>query len=311
MKQKTIPAIFLALALLSTTGAFALEVPTDTEVRNLNGVQQIVKTYTASPDLDPKELMEEPFEFDGYIYTYSSITKRESNVEDTREQTETVTVETDKKDLSSVLEALEPTVHYSDGHYSGILYLDHTTLHTEAAGYKSGSYTITATREIGSLDSNDMAYVPQTTVKDGVTLPLSSVEWQVQSSALVDDVLIPATYKAVATYSGKGSYSKATGYVTTAEYKGTVTCNEVKDITYTVTYVGEKTEGRGMAAEDPDLIAARSMGRVTLPWPILLAAVLAVAGISGAVGVWASGKRAARSSDDYHDDREEDVSDED
>ena len=307
MKRKTIPALCLALALLSTTGAFALEVPTDTEVRNLNGVQQIVKTYTVSPDLDPKELMEEPFEFDGYTYSYSSITKRENRMEEAREHTETFTVETDKKDLSSVLEVLEPTAYYSDGHYSGVLYLDHTTIRTEAAGYKSGSYTITATREIGSLDSNDMAYVPQTTVKDGVTLPLSSVEWQVQSSALVDDVLVPATYKAVATYSGKGSYSKATGYVTTAEYKGTVTRNEVKDITYTVTYVGDKAVPTEPVAKDAAATPDRSTGKVVLPWPILAAGGLALAGAGTGIGLLAGRRKtSAEEEADYEETEEED-----
>ena len=69
-------------------------------------------------------------------------------------------IETQKKDLADVLEALDPTIEYDNGHYSGVLALDHTTIHTEPAGYTSGSYTIRETKEIGRLDSNDMAYVP-------------------------------------------------------------------------------------------------------------------------------------------------------
>lgn len=295
MKRKAIPIIPLALALLCTGRAYAMEVPTDTEARNLNGVQQIVKTYTVAPDKDPKELVEEPFQLDGYTYAYSTMVKWENNVEEAREHAETVTVETGKKDLSSILAALEPTMEYSDGHFSGTLYLDHTSLRTEAAGYKSGSYTITATREIGNLNSNDMAYVPQTTVKDGVTLALSSVEWQVQSSALVDDVLVPATYKAVATYSGKGAYSKATGYVTTASYKGTVIRNEVRDITYTVTYVGEKTND---AATGPALSVAR--------WPLLAVGGLALAGVGAGIGVAASRRRDTAAPDGEYEETEDD-----
>lgn len=83
-----------------------------------------------------------------------------------------------------------------------------------------------------------MAYVPATTVKDGVTIQLESVDWQVQGTALVDDVLVPSSYVAVATYAGKASYSTPTGYITTADYVGTVSCEEIKDVTYTVLYVG-------------------------------------------------------------------------
>ena len=99
-------------------------------------------------------------------------------------------------------------------------------------------YTLTETKEYPDLDSNDMAYVAETVTKDGKTLPLVGVDWQVQATTLVDDILVPSKYMAVATYADKASYSAATGYITTAEYKGEVSCYEVADITYTVTYTG-------------------------------------------------------------------------
>ena len=228
-----------ALALACTVSAFAMQVPSSTIVQNLNGVQQYVKTYTVPVETDPQELIEEPFEYEGYVYTYADITKEELTFEAAKEHTETITVETKKKDLAAVLEVLESTMEYDDGRYSGTLALDHTTIHTEPAGYSSGSYTVRETKEIGNLDSNDMSYVPATTVKDGRTLSLESVDWQVQSTALVDDVLVPSRYVAVATYAGKASYSTPTGYITTVEYTGTVTCNEVTHVTYTVLYVGK------------------------------------------------------------------------
>ena len=228
------------LALSCTVSAFALQVPDSTVVQNLNGVQQYVKTYTVPIETDPQELIEAPFEYEGFVYTYADITKEELTFEAQKEHTETITVETKKKDLAAVLEVLEPTMEYDDGHYSGILALDHTTIHTEPAGYSSGSYTVRETKRIENLDSNDMSYVPATTVKDGRTLSLESVDWQVQSTALVDDVLVPSRYVAVATYAGKASYSTPTGYITTADYTGTVTCDEVTHVTYTVLYVGKE-----------------------------------------------------------------------
>ena len=46
-------------------------------------------------------------------------------------------------------------------------------------------------------------------------LQLVGVDWQVQGTALVDDLLVPSSYKAVAQYSAKASYSAATGYIST------------------------------------------------------------------------------------------------
>ena len=261
MKKMITAGTSFVLALMLSVSAFAMEVPTSTVVQNLNGVQQYIKTYTVSADLDPQELIEEPFEYEGCVYTFADITKHENDFQAQKEHTETITVETKKKDLSEILDVLDPTMEYDDGRYSGVLALDHTTIKTEPAGYTSGSYTVRATKEIGNLDSNDMAYVPATTVKDGVTIQLESVDWQVQGTALVDDVLIPSSYVAVATYAGKASYSTPTGYITTADYVGTVSCEEIKDVTYTVLYVG--AEGSLTADAEDSEAPSRSLSEVS------------------------------------------------
>lgn len=46
----------------------------------------------------------------------------------------------------------------------------------------------------------------------------------------------------IATYSGSASSTVATGYITTAEYKGTVVSSGISSILYTVTYLGTKIE---------------------------------------------------------------------
>ena len=267
-KRMRIAIISLAVFMMLAVNALAMEVPTGSIIQNLNGVQQCIKTYTVAPETDPTTLIEDPFDFEGYTYTYAGMTKQENMLTDEKERSEIVTVTTDKKDLEKVLEALSPTKEYDDGRYTGTLNLDHTTIQTEAVGYETRSYTVSTTKELDNLDSNDMAYVPGTTVKDGVTISLSSVDWQVQSTMLVGDFLVPATYKAVAYYSGKAYYSAATGYISTAEYKGTVSCREVKDITYTVTYVGtpitETNESVPEAVENEDTELTRTDMQDTL-----------------------------------------------
>ena len=61
--KKAILCVLLTLAM--SVNAFALEVPTDTVVQNLNGSQQAIKTYTIPPDQDPSTLIEERFEVAG------------------------------------------------------------------------------------------------------------------------------------------------------------------------------------------------------------------------------------------------------
>ena len=133
-------------------------------------------------------------------YTFANIVKTENPVEETKVHTEIITIETAKKDLSVVLENLEPTIEFDDGNFKGTLALDHTSIVTEAAGYTTKSYTVTETKTIGQLDRNDMSYVPSTTVKDGRTLNLANVEWQVTGTDLVGEALMPSSYQAIAAY---------------------------------------------------------------------------------------------------------------
>ena len=244
MKLKYIKhlALCLGLSLTLCATAFASPVPDNLVVENLNGQQRMVKTYVLPPETDPETLKEPSFEYDGFSYAWAYTTKEEHTFLETKPITETVTVETSKKDLNVVLEQLAPTIPYDDGEYTGELALDHTTLSTVAAGYANRSGRVTATKTIGPLDRNDMSYIPATTVKDGRTLTLANVEWQVIGADVVGDVMAPCSYQAVATYSGKSYYKAATGYVTTANYVGEVTHEGVESVTYQVTYLGEEYE---------------------------------------------------------------------
>ncbi len=262
MKKLSALSACLLLCLLLTVQALAAAVPQSFLCENLNGQQRIVKTYVLSPSADADELIEAPFDFEGYHYSWAYTTMKERPYTLTKTLTETVTVETAKNDLSLILAELAPTLPFDDGEFSGELALDHTTIQTEAAGYETRRSTVSETKVISSLPSNDMSYIPATTLKNGKTLNLASVDWQVSATALVGEELVPSQYQAVATYTGSGSYQAATGYVTTAEYKGTVTAEGIEDITYTVVFTGEEIAPvveerallRSVAAEKPTLL---------------------------------------------------------
>ena len=266
------------LTLSMSVSAFALEVPTDTVVHNLNGSQQAIKTFTIPANQDPQSLIEEPFELEGYLYTFADIVKEENMVDESKSHTETITLETDTDDLAKILDQLKPTIEYDDGVFCGTLALDHTSIHTEASGYATKSYTVSETKTIGQLDRNDMSYVPPTTVKNGRTLSLANVEWQVTGTDLVGETLMPSSYQAVATYSARASYQAATGYVTTAEYTGDVTHEGVESVTYVLTYLGTKGGVKGGIGQ-----AFSNVGRFfAANWlALLVGAVLAAAVIFG------------------------------
>ena len=260
-------ALILALTLslgLCVSASAAEYIPDDVTYQNLNGQQLAIKVFTLLPDQDPSSLTEKDFEYDGFLYSHSSTVKDEQTYSEQNLHTETVTITTASKNLEDILAELKPTIEYDDGKASGTLALDHSTIKTEAAGYKNSSHTVTATKNYTGLDRNDTAYIDKTVVKDGRTLSLSNVTWSVESTALVGDELVPATYAAVATYSGTAYSSVATGYITTADYTGTISASGVSSIKYTVTYLGTPIE-----TEDEHSMAV----------PIAVMAILTAAGV--------------------------------
>lgn len=237
--KKAILCVLLTLSM--SVSAFALEVPTDTVVQNLNGSQQVIKTFTIPADQDPQSLIEQPFELEGYLYTFTDIVKTENAVEESKPHTEVITVETDKNDLAEILSQLKPTVEFDDGTFKGTLALDHTSLNTEASGYAAKSYTVSEVKTIGRLDRNDMSYVPSATVKNGRTLSLADVEWQVTGTDLVGETLVPSSYQAVATYSARVPYQA--GYRIHHDrgiYRRDHARGRPESITYVLTYLGTK-----------------------------------------------------------------------
>ena len=61
--------VCLALTMFMSMNAFALEVPTETVIQNLNGNQQAIKTYQLQPDQDPQILiLDEPANHLDLIY---------------------------------------------------------------------------------------------------------------------------------------------------------------------------------------------------------------------------------------------------
>lgn len=284
MKLKYIKRVVLCLllALTLTLSGSASAVPDNLVVENLNGQQRITKTYVLPPDTDPEILKEPSFDYDGFTYTWAFTTKEEHTFLESKSVTQTVTVETAKKDLNTILAQLAPTIPYDDGEYAGELALDHTTLSTEAAGYTTQRGSITETKTIGPLDRNDISYVPATTVKNGRTLSLVNVEWQVIGADQIGDIMAPCSYQAIATYSASTSSQVATGYVTTAEYKGEVVAEGVQNITYTVVYVGSEILPPEPEPTEP---IERALPSFVLPMAviggILLAAALAGATVFG------------------------------
>lgn len=211
--------------------------PAEVRQSEENGITRIEKVYYLSSQDDPSAIPTEDFEREGKVYTLLDVLKQAQIESDTKDYTEVLTLDSDTQDMEKILTMLEPEleVQTEDG-YQGVLSLDHTTITVEAAGYKTSSRTVSATRTYPNLSGADVSLIPKTITDSGRTLTLADVQWQEAATTQTDGYDMALRYTATATYTGTATSKYATGYVVTANYAGEVTRVSADVITYTAVF---------------------------------------------------------------------------
>ena len=205
------------------------------------GVRKIIKTYELNAYEVPADIPRGDFERSGWKYTLTDILRKETANMETREHKETITLNTDTKEIEKILPLLTRTMEFKsvDG-YVGILELNVASIKVETAGTKTSSYTMSVTREYPHLSVNDSSYVPKTVTDKGKTYNIVGVEWKPIRVEVIDYEDVPTSWTAIATYSTTGSSTVVTGYITTAEYNGVLSKLVQGRAVYTAYFIGEE-----------------------------------------------------------------------
>ena len=230
---------------------------------------EIRKIYELSPDVNPQRLPRDSFERNGIVYECTDILREVVIGEQIQDIVQTETIESPKNDMDTILGLLKETktVTTEDG-FTGILYLDISSVRTDVSGYGSTSKSISATRSYPNLSNADTRYIPKTIEDNGNTLTLKNVDWQSDNTMNVDDYEITDRYIAVATYTGTQSVSYIKGYTVTADYIGEVFKTGVSKIRYTVIFAGSESESEEESSQSTDFL---------MPAIIIIAVVTAAA----------------------------------
>ncbi len=247
--------------------------PAEVRTSEENGMIRLEKVYYLSTRDDPAAIPTGDFDREGRTYTLLDVLKNDQSETDSKEHIEVVTVESPTDNMTEIIQQLEPALEVTteDG-FSGVLAPDYPGIKVEAAGYKTSSRTVTATRSYPNLSDADASLIPKTISDGGRTLTLADVQWQEAGGY----------YNASATYSGTATGKYATGYHVTVEYKGEVTRTRSDSVIYTAvfashgeTQIGKDDAGTGGA----ELTESGGVSKAVLLIP--LAALLGAAGFGG------------------------------
>lgn len=258
-------------------GVYPAEVRSSEE----SGVYRLEKVYYLTANDDPASIPTEDFDREGRSYTLLDLLKTDQTETDSKDHIEVVTLNTETKDMTEILKLLQPELEVTteDG-YTGLLTLDHTSIKVEAAGYKSRSYGVSASRTYPNLSDADTSLIPKTVEENGRTLTLSDISWQSAAADQMDGYELALRYTAVATYTGTATSKYATGYIVTADYGGEIVKTTCDTVVYTAVF-----SGNGGAKADFDVTNEASgldLRWLAIPAVLLL---LAAGGYFGYKGV--------------------------
>lgn len=298
--MKRLPAIFASMLILTMAlapSAFAAEaspaqVCYPTAITRSEDGREIRKLYDLSPEDDPAGIPRSDFEQDGFHYTLTDLLKQELPEQESRQHTETVSLESKSKDMESVLALLPQEREFitEDG-LTGVLTLRLDTVQVEVAGYGSATKEVSATRSYPNLAGQDTQYIPKTIEDNGRTLTLQSIDWRTDNTASEDGYALGDRFTAVATYTGSATSSYVKGYTVTAEYSGTVSRIALNKTRYVAIFEGTAIVPVEPVAELPD--AAETHGPFN--WAYVLVPLGIVAAVGGGIGVALFLKRRSES----------------
>ena len=273
---------------------------------------ELRKIYDLSPEEDPAGIPRSDFEQGGFLYTFTDILRQELPEHEERVYTESVALDSPKKDMESVLALLpqEREVVTEDG-FVGTLSLKLDSVRVEVAGYGSYAKDLSTTRTYPNLDGQDTTFIPKTIEDNGKTLTLQSIDWQISNASNVDGYAVGERYTAVATYTGTSSSSYVKGYIVSADYCGTVSRINLNRVRYIAIFEGvslappepEPTEAPVPVTEEPSAETAEIQRSVeepaptSFPWKILLIPFGLIAVTGAGIGVALTLKRRSEASE--------------
>lgn len=281
----TICALALALTMALAPSAQAAEwadpaqVCYPTSITRSEDGTEIRKFYDLSPEDDPSGIPRSDFEQDGFHYTLTDLLKQELPENESRQHTETVSLESKSKDMASVLALLPQEKEFitEDG-LTGILTLKLDTVNVEVSGYGSSTKEVSVTRSYPNLADQDTANIPKTIQDSGRTLTLQDISWQTDNTANVDGYAMGDRYTAVATYTGSATSSYVKGYTVTADYTGTVSRIALNKTRYVAIFEGTPLQP---VIDIPDVTDQAT----TFRWAYVLVPLGVIAAAGGGIGI--------------------------
>lgn len=251
--NKFISIAIICLITIFQSISFAMVFETnDIEMIEKNESTYMIKKYNVSEEEENlfESTLVQNFEENGFKYKIEDVEKTGGNITLKKNEIQTETLETTEGDIEEILKELPKTVTYNADGYEGTLYLDLDSIKTEKVsdGSYNRKYTVYDNVKFSNYTPNDLYDIPKIKYKNGIKMRLLNVDWKVQSTEYVAGSQVPILYSGTCHYAGTGikRIEGESKFLTTVEYNGEVSKEEINDIIYSVTYKQVEEKNNGM-----------------------------------------------------------------
>lgn len=231
---KKILAVCSFCTLLTTVNCFAMA----GEINFSEDSNCCYKTYQIMENEEDLflEMLEKEIVVGEQKYKYVNYEKSGGNVETTIDISQEKTILSKSKNIDDIVEQLGETMKYEKDGFIGEYILNPNTIKitTNENGFKE--VLIEKTITYTNLEKNDLSFIPKETQKNGLTLNLLNVEWEVETTKEIGSYIVPNTYIGKGYYATKQRIDYPDTYTVTAEYFGTATKVDEKPINIVVEY---------------------------------------------------------------------------
>lgn len=194
------------------------------------------KTYTVSQNENVENKVKENINTDEGKYNFISFEKEGGNESEEKEikTSKKITLNTNNK--NKIIETLGKEIDYAEDGFVGKYILDEENLKitTNYNGFRED--LIEETINYTNLERNDLDFIKKQITKNGLTLDLLNVKWEVESTKKIGEYDVGDKYTAICYYAGKQRIDYPNTYTINANYYGTAIKEIEKPTVYTIKY---------------------------------------------------------------------------
>ena len=243
---KKILVVVGILSIIPMVNCFATSIKTNESFNEDKSIYFLKYEVMQNEPSDFEKNIQSEINLDNKKYVYKRVNKTGGNTEESINISTIKTMLLNTNNIEKIKKIFGENIEYNENDFVGeyLLNTDDIQIKTNYNGYYEK--LVEENIQYENLEKNDLSYITKQVIKNGITLDLIKVDWEVQTTKMIGNSEVPDKYIAHCYYAGKQKIDNPLTYTVTASYTGTATKTIQNPFTYEITYELEKSTNKNI-----------------------------------------------------------------